>query len=117
MALKLKDGVYALNAAGLPEEIGGLEELLQNLALRLNLPQGSFPYDRALGSRLHRLDLTREHAAERARAFAEEALLGLPGVEIAAVAVDADSVRFTVNTPLGSGEVRFEKGGNEDGDL
>ena len=38
-------------------------------------------------------------------------------VGVAAVALDADSVRFTVNTPLGSGEVRFEKGGNEDGDL
>ena len=108
MALKLKDGAYALTAAGLPEEIGGVEELLQNVMLRLNLPLGTFPYGRTLGSRLHTLDLTDEHTADRAAALANEALLELPGVQVKAAALlEEKKIKFTVVTPLGERTVIY----------
>ena len=108
MALKIKDGVYALTAAGLPEEIGGVEEQMQNVMLRLNLPLGTFPYGRALGSRLHTLDLSQEHAADRAVALANEALLPLPDIQVKAVEIlEEKKIKFTVAAPLGERTVIY----------
>ena len=108
MALKLQDGVYALTPAGLPEEITGIEELVQNITLRLNLPLGSFPYGRTLGSRLHTLNPSDEHAVQRAVALAEEALLALPGVKVLGAAIkEGEKIEFTVATPLGERTVIY----------
>ena len=108
MALKIEDGAYALTSAGLPEEIGGVEELLQNVMFRLNLPLGAFPYGRNLGSRLHTLDFSQEHAADRAAALANEALLPLPGVRVKAAELQGENkIKFTVATPLGERTVIY----------
>ena len=108
MTLKLQGGVYALKASGLPEEIAGAEELMQNIRLRLNLPLGSFAYGRTLGSRLHTLNRAEEHADKRAVALANEALLQLPGVRMTkAVLRDAGKIDFTVATPFGERTVTY----------
>lgn len=108
MALKLENGVYALGPSGLPTEVSGLEELLQNALLRLSIPRGSFPYGRELGSGLRDLDRTEEHAGERAAALANEALLDLPGVRVRSAKIQAGgAIVFTVETPLGEGEVTY----------
>ncbi len=108
MGLKLEGGGYALGPAGLPETVSGLEELLQNIRLRLTLPRGSFPYGRDMGSGLGDLDRTEEHAEERALALASEALLGLPGVRAEAARLREDgTIAFTLSTPLGEGEVIY----------
>ena len=117
MALKIVNGVYALKDSGLPEEIDGLEELLQDISLRLSLPKGTCPYLREAGSRLHTLDFTAEHAADRALSLAQESLLELPGVAVKSAKVTAGGIDFTVDTPLGSGTVHYKKGGTEDGEV
>lgn len=108
MGLKLQNGVYALKANGLPEETSGLDELLQNAALRLAIPRGSFPYGRELGSGLYRLDQSGEHAEEQAAALANEALMDMPGVLAErAEFQDGGRIVFTVSTPLGKGKVVY----------
>lgn len=108
MGLKLENGRYVLNSNGLPAEVSGLEELLQNCALRLAIPKGSFPYGRELGSGLHGLDRGREHAPEQAVALANEALMDLPGVLAEQAEMKQDGgIRFTLSTPLGKGEIDY----------
>ncbi len=108
MTVKLENGVYALGPGGRPEEISGLDELLQNAALRLTIPKGSFPYGREFGSRLDRLDRQEEHAAEQAVSLANEALLDLPGVSAeSAELLETGELCFTLSTPLGKGRVVY----------
>ncbi len=108
LEIKLKNGGYVLGGNGLPEAVSGKEELLQNALLRLTLPRGSFPYGRQLGSGLSLLDVTKEHAGERALALANEALLDMPGVRAEQVEIREDgSVKFLLSTPLGEGEVIY----------
>lgn len=108
MGLKLEQGVYALGPGGLPREAEPLEELLQNAAMCLNLPRGSFPYGRELGSRLSTLERSGEHAEEQVVSLANEALLELPGVRAEQAVIREDgSVAFAVSTPLGKGEVIY----------
>ncbi len=108
MSLKIRNGTYVLGPGGLPQEVGGLQELLQNVKLRLNLPKGSFPYGRELGSGLADMDQTEEHAGERAAALANEALLELPGVRVQKVTFLSEGrIRFTLSTPLGGGTVIY----------
>lgn len=68
----------------MPECAVGREALLQEAYIRLRMTKGSFPYDREMGSLLHRL--MESPAAERemmALAYAREALL--PMAEVRAV--------------------------------
>lgn len=110
MALKLENGTYALGSGGLPEEVSGLQELLQDARLRLTLPRGTFPYGRDLGSGLWDLDPQEERGLDRALALANEALLDLPGVLATAVTRQSTgSLRFTLETPFGEGEVDYGK--------
>ena len=107
MGLKLKNGTYTLQKNGLPQTNTEEEELLQNVSLRLSLKQGSFPYDRSLGSRLSRLDREGEHAEEQAVSLANEALLDLPGVQAEEVTVlPGGTLRFTLSTPFGEEQVQ-----------
>lgn len=87
----------------------GLEELLQNACLRMSLRRGAFPYGRGLGSGLWQWDPQEEHALERARALANEALLDMPGVEAVSAEETESGVKFTLRTPLGEGEVTVWK--------
>lgn len=105
MELKWRDGGLVLGPGGIPETVSGLEELLQNVRMRLALRRGSFPYGRDLGSGLADWDGGEEHARERAEALANEALLDLPGVRAEAARISENGVVFTVATPLGEGEI------------
>ncbi len=108
MALKLLGGSYALTPQGLPQEISGLELLLQNVSMLLNLKLGAFPYGRELGSRLYTLDLADPHLKERALSLANEALLSLPGVRAKSAEILEKEIKFEIASPLGDGEVRYE---------
>lgn len=82
----MREQVYSYNACGMPERAVGREALLQEAYIRLRMTKGSFPYDREMGSLLHRL--MESPAAERemmALAYAREALLPMAEVQ----AVDA----------------------------
>lgn len=60
-----------------------------------------------MGSSLYLLDRQEEHAADRALAMANEALLWLPGVRAEAVEINDGGMVFTVSTPLGEGSVEL----------
>ena len=67
--------------------VSGLEEALQNAALRLRLPRGSIPYAPDLGSGLAGLDPQEENSAQRAWAWRERRVLPCPGVEVGQASV------------------------------
>lgn len=107
MDMMVKDGDFVPGAGGLPMTVTGLEEILNCVRLSLMVRQGEFPYDRSIGSRLHLLDRQEEHAADRAAAMANEALMGLPGVRVTEAVLSDRGITFAVETPLGEGEVKF----------
>lgn len=107
MDTMVKNGGFVPGAGGLPVTVGGLPELLNYVRLSLSVRQGMFPYDRDMGSRLHMLDKQEEHAADRAAAMANEALLWLPGVRVTEVEISDGGMSFTVATPLGEGSVEL----------
>lgn len=102
-----------MGPTGLPEAAEGLEELLQRARLSLELRRGKFPYQRELGSRLWQMSSQEEHKEDRALALANEALLRLPGIRAKEVEITQTSMTFTIDTPLGEGEVEI---GNLSGD-
>ena len=103
----------------LPQQVDGLEELLQNITLRLRLPRGCFLYDPGLGSSLKELEAGEENSTQRAWAVASEALLGMPGVQVSGAEYDQEAGlwNFTVETPLGVGQVSAPGKEQEDGQL
>ena len=107
MDLKWEPGGVALGPGGLPQQVAGLEELLQNIRLHLCLPRGSLPYGPLLGSGLPQLDPGEENSLQRAWALAGEALLGCPGVRVAQVEYHSGTGLWQgwVETPLGAGQV------------
>lgn len=105
MDTMVMDGDFATGAGGLPMAVTGLDELMNCVRLSLSLRQGKFPYNREIGSRLYTLDLQQEHAADRAAAMANEALLWLPGVRVTGAVIDGGALTFAVSTPLGEGSV------------
>lgn len=117
MDLKWEPGGVVLDGTGLPQQVDGLEELLQNITLRL--PRGCFLYDPGLGSSLKELDAGEENSTQRAWAVASEALLGMPGVQVSGAEYDQEAGlwNFTVETPLGVGQVSAPGKEQEDGQL
>lgn len=107
MDTMVRNGGFVPGAGGLPVVVRGLPELLNYVRLSLSLRQGMFPYDRGIGSRLYMLDKQEEHAADRAAAMANEALLWLPGVRVTEVEISDEGMAFTVATPLGEGSVEL----------
>ncbi len=106
----------AAGPGGLPQPVTGLEEALQNGAMAVSLARGSFLYGPELGSGLRELDPEEEHSGERARALAEEALLGLAGTRVKEAWYEeaAGRWRFVLETPQGEGQVTAP--GKESGD-
>lgn len=101
----VKNGGFQPGPGGLPAAVTGLSELLNYAGLSLSVRQGMFPYDRGMGSRLYTLNRQEEHAADRALAMANEALMWLPGVSATEVEFGEGGMAFTVTTPLGEGSV------------
>lgn len=119
MDLKWEPGGVALGSNGLPQQVDGLEEILQNVALRLTMPRGSFLYGANLGSGLSELDPLEENSTQRAWALANETLMECPGVCVVQAGFDQEAGMwtFTVETPLGTGEVTVPGKEETDGEL
>lgn len=109
MDVRLENGVIRQNGLGLPETADGLDALLQRAYIRLNAVRGSFPYDRALGSRIPQMAVTAEHAAEQALGFAREALLGCTEITAERAEIHGNTVTVYLATPLGTGYVTVKK--------
>lgn len=105
MELKLRDGAYTLNGAGLPETVEGAEETLQRALMRLSARRGSFAPAPDYGSRLYTLGrLKPSLRPAAARLFVTEALAGEPGLGVDAVSCtpgEGDSAVVRVELSLG----------------
>ena len=119
MDMKWENGGIALGPNGLPQRVSGLEEALQNAAMRLRLPRGSIPYAPDLGSGLAGLDPQEENSVQRAWALAGEALLPCPGVEVGQAMFDQEAWgwTFTITTPEGTGQVAVPGKEQSDGQV
>lgn len=83
MDTAIKDGDFKTNENGLPVQISGVQELLQQAMFRLVVKKGSFFYDQQLGSRLYTLKGSygnREILSENAMQMVREALRPMPRV-------------------------------------
>lgn len=105
MELKLRNGAYVLNAAGLPESVQGAEETLQRALMRLSARRGSFAPAPDYGSRLYTLGtLKPSQRPAAARLFVTEALAGEAGIGVESVAYTPggeDTAAVAVGLSLG----------------
>ena len=110
MDFKWTPGGVPLGWDGLPGQVDGLEEALQNAAMALH-PD--------LGSGLSQLDPNEENSSQRAWALAEEALMRFTGYRVTEVSYDSDAGmwHFAVETPLGAGYVTVPGKEKTDGEL
>ena len=104
---KITDGDTELNKKGLPMEITGIDECIQQAFIRLTVKKGSFPYNRDLGSRLHTLGPVAEK--NQLLAYAGEALSG-SGIYAEDVEILENVFIFSLSTPFGKGEVKIAAG-------
>lgn len=83
MDTALLNGDFELSANGLPRQISGERELIQQILIRLSVPEGAFVHDPTLGSRLHKLEpMPPEKMNEAAILYAADALRDMRGVEV-----------------------------------
>ncbi len=101
---KINNGDTELNNKGLPTELYGLEECIQQAFIRITVKKGSFPYNRELGSRLHTLASGADK--ERLLAYGQEALSG-SGITASGVELTGGKMVFTLSTPFGAGQVEI----------
>ena len=100
MDTALKDGDFLCDARGFPAEVGGVDEILQQIMIRLTVKKGSFVYDRTLGSELHTLDASDENIENRAIVLVKEALHGVSGATVKSVSaeiVDASVIKLYIS--------------------
>lgn len=93
--LKLRDGDYVFNSAGLAERVSGREALLQRVLFKLTARRGGFLFLEELGSTLYRLGSLPPSQRERAAlAAAAEALADEEGLTVEQAELDGQ--RLTV---------------------
>lgn len=100
MDTRIGGGDFVLAANGLPQAIGGTDELMQRIYIHLCAKKGGFPLDPALGSELHRLRANTGDVAAQALAYARAALARFAMVTVRDVRVqqasDALRLRFAI---------------------
>lgn len=100
MDTALKDGDFLCDARGFPAEVDGVNEILQQIMIRLTVKKGSFAYDRTLGSELHTLDASDENIENRAIVLVKEALHEVSGTTVKSVSVetaDASAIKLCIS--------------------
>lgn len=79
----LAGGDHYLDRRGLPVSLTGEDEIIQRALIRLSVRRGSFVYDPALGSELHRLRGAKTAVlGQLALSYAQEALAPMRGVTV-----------------------------------
>lgn len=73
----ISSGDFIFDSYGQPMELGGYEEILQRVLIRLGVKKGSFVYDENLGSRLYTLKSTDKNIREKALSLVREALINI----------------------------------------
>ncbi len=109
MDTALMNGDFMLGCNRRPKQIGGVQELLQRAAIRLNVPLGGFVYDAELGSRLHNLKTGEDDLNAKALAMAQEALKPLPQLTVeGAVCSTSEPLIVAVQLGYSGGKAEIE---------
>lgn len=100
MDLLLSNGDHALNQRGLPIQIDGNSELVQQAIIRLTVPKGSFELSPDLGSSFSTLlSIPNNRRQEMALQLAKEALVTLQGIRVDSVVysyLSLDSIKLEI---------------------
>ena len=98
MDTAIKDGDFALNEQGKPYLINAMQETLQRCKILLMVRQGSFVYNRTLGSNLHLLGTESENLQGDALLLVKEALLPIKQVKVNGVSAEIkeDKVKLKI---------------------
>ena len=103
MDTAIEKGDFVTDAGGIPKQLFGLEQQLQQVYLRLKGRRGCFYYDPFFGSRLHTLP---EHPTrEQILSCVEEALRDWTAVTVTSLEQTEEELVVSVTTDLGSGTV------------
>lgn len=114
MELKLVNGKYSASKLGGFETVGGDEELIQRIEMKLCARRGGFALMPEYGSRLYLL--ANMHASQReasARQYIAEALADEPGVRLEALdiaCVGEDGLHLTMEFSAGQSGFELEWG-------
>lgn len=85
MDTALQNGDFKLNNQGKPYLINSIEETIQRCKILLDVRQGSFVYNKLLGSNLHLLDKADENLQGNALLLVKEALMPITQVSVCSV--------------------------------
>ena len=100
MDTALNNGEFLLDGRGRPVQISGVQEILQQVLIKLTLKKGSFIYDPNLGSELYTLQSTKGNLQANALMVVKEALKDMPAVVVENVNVeltnDGENMNLTV---------------------
>ncbi|MEE0264090.1 MAG: hypothetical protein UD936_00535 [Acutalibacteraceae bacterium] len=96
MDTALKNGDFKLDYRGKPYLVSSIEETVQRCRILLNIRQGSFVYNRFLGSNIHLLDKTDENLQGNALLLVKEALMPVTQVHVCSVKAIADEADITL---------------------
>lgn len=105
MDLLLENGDFKKNSNGKPMKISGLEELKQQIYIRLKTRLGSFIYDRSLGS-----EITANTESNKLTELIQKALPQLFDAELLSSAMADNVLVLKFNSELGAFtlEIPFE---------
>lgn len=106
MDLLLENGDFKKSSNGKPMQISGLEELKQQIYIRLKTRLGSFIYDRSLGS-----EITANTESDKLTALIRKALPQLFDAELLSSAMTNNILVLKFNSGLGAFilEIPFEE--------
>lgn len=109
MDTALSNGDFLCDSRGFPVQISGNDELLQQALIRISVRNGSFAYNRNLGSELYKLNIYSENVADKAKVLIEEALNDMKNVLVKDVFAELseDETNLILNITLAlNGELK-----------
>lgn len=100
MDIALKNGDFALNNSGKVYSISAMEETVQRCMILLRIKQGSFSYNRKLGSNIHLLKINDRNLLGNAILLAKEALAPLVQVKVESVKAEIVEGKIILNIEI-----------------
>lgn len=100
MDIALKNGDFALNSSGKVYSISAMEETIQRCMVLLKVKQGSFSYNRKLGSNIHLLKVSDKNLFGNATLLVKEALAPLVQVKVEKVETEIVEDKIILNIEI-----------------
>lgn len=100
MDIALKNGDFASNNSGKVYSISAMEETVQRCMILLKVKQGSFSYNRKLGSNIHLLKINDKNLLGNATLLVKEALAPLVQVKVESVETEIMKDKIILNIEI-----------------